>query len=600
MPQITIDINANASELKKQIAEAEIELKGLRKEMNRKFSLGEVDAAEKIQLEVNQAKTALKGLQAELVNTSKAQNSMTKSTVNGGNALTQMSRIVQDSPFGAMGMANNFTASGEALGDLVEQTGSFGEALKAVGSSLAGFGGVMLVVSAVSAGLTYMAQNGITVSDVVDKMTGDFDELANSMREVNSQAIKDSGAEVANLKALTEASKNTALSMNDRLIAVNKLQSQYPAYFGNLSKEDILNGKVTSAVKEVTKAIIAKARAQVYASKIAENEALIFDLQEKGQRMAKQFANKGGFFGLMAGSSGAQLFTSQANSISKEIDDLIAKNKKFTEELNKDASAYLKLDTPKPSKAKAKAKTEKTELKSKIIPFKTTIQATDLVDVQGIEVFNGQVDQFGNKIKELPGVIKTGLVVARNEFDYGSLAMIEAMYEFNKSANQLIKGAIADTFVSLGETIGGALSGAGDGLKSAGSAILGILGDFMKDYGKLMISTGVGLLVAEQALKSGNPYAMIAGGVALVAVGSVFASNSKKMQSKGLSGDSGNGSVSSNSGASQQSGGSSFGSSGGSFNSGGTVVFEIAGNKLIGVLRNTLDVNKRLGGALTI
>ena len=55
----------------------------------------------------------------------------------------------------------------------------------------------------------------------------------------------------------------------------------------------------------------------------------------------------------------------------------------------------------------------------------------------------------------------------------------------------------------------------------------------------------------------------------------------------------------SGSGNSQMTSNNGF-SGGNSNNSGGTVIFEIAGTKLIGVLSNTLSRNKNLGGTLSI
>jgi hypothetical protein len=106
---------------------------------------------------------------------------------------------------------------------------------------------------------------------------------------------------------------------------------------------------------------------------------------------------------------------------------------------------------------------------------------------------------------------------------------------------------------------------------------------------------GVGLLAIKTALKSLNPAVAIGAGVALIALGSFFSSKSSSIG--GSVGGGGRGaSSSSGSGANNQSFTSSGFSGGG--NNGGTVVFEIAGQKLIGVLSNTLNANRRLGGQL--
>src|SRR6478609_9536915 len=158
-----------------------------------------------------------------------------KKIADGGNALNQFSRIAQDAPFGIQGIGNNITATVEAFGHLQKSTGSTGAALKAVASSMLGSGGILLAVSLVTTGLTYMAQNGITVGDVFNKLTGDFDETTAAAKELNAEAVKGSAGEIASMESLATAASNVKISMEERLVAVQKLQDEYPAYFGNLT-----------------------------------------------------------------------------------------------------------------------------------------------------------------------------------------------------------------------------------------------------------------------------------------------------------------------------------------------------------------------------
>jgi uncharacterized membrane protein len=106
----------------------------------------------------------------------------------------------------------------------------------------------------------------------------------------------------------------------------------------------------------------------------------------------------------------------------------------------------------------------------------------------------------------------------------------------------------------------------------------------------MAISIGVGIIAVKLGLKSLNPAVAIAAGVALVALGSFFSSKSKSIGNSmggggsSSTGSAGGGSYSAPSSNTQSSGG--FG--------GGTVVFEIEGQKLVGVLSRTLDRNQRL------
>jgi hypothetical protein len=222
------------------------------------------------------------------------------------------------------------------------------------------------------------------------------------------------------------------------------------------------------------------------------------------------------------------------------------------------------------------------------------IAPAPLFDVKDIATFNGQVDQFGNKIKELPNTIKASMGLAREAIRTGNEEIEIALKQLNERASQIIENAIADTFASIGFAIGDAIANGSSVLEAVGGALLSSLGGLLVEMGKMAIQVGVGLLAIKTALKSLNPAVAIGAGVALVALGSFFSSKSRAIGG----GIGGGGGVSGGSGSDANN--SSFTSSG--FNSrsseGGTVVFEIAGQKLVGVLSNTLNANRRLGGQL--
>ena len=117
---------------------------------------------------------------------------------------------------------------------------------------------------------------------------------------------------------------------------------------------------------------------------------------------------------------------------------------------------------------------------------------------------------------------------------------------------------------------------------------IGSMGAMLQELRAATIACGVGLIAVKAAIT--NPATAIAAGVAMVALGSMIG----KSVAKSSSVVGGGGSVST--GASVSSPTSSTGSSsGGSSFQGGTVVFEISGQSLIGVLLNTLDKNRKIG-----
>lgn len=590
MANLEIQIGADSSELNSEIAAAESKIKRLGKLKVERVKLG-LDVKE-LNSDINQAKAQLTSLNKATQATGQSFNAMTPKVANGGNALMQFSRIAQDAPYGIIGIGNNITATVEAFGHLKNSTGSTGGALKALAGSIIGSGGILLAVSLVTTALTYMSQNNISVGDVLDKLSGNFDNLKKSMTDVNNEAQKNASAEISSMNALVSISKDENNTRQERLSAVKKLQDEYPAYFGNLTKEQILNGNVETATKAVANALIQKAKATVLATKISENELKILELQQKGQKEVADFVSGKGLFAILKGVTGQQAFKASADATSKSIDNLKKEQALFTKELEKStkASNTFEIANTKASKSKStKASIATTKKEGKYKNPNPNFNAGNGFIGGGIVNPN-----LGLVTPDLG--VDEAAIEANEKLRLGLEMQKKTLEDFNKSASEIIEGGITDTFAGLGSAIGGALASGGNVIQAAGSALLAGVGELLINLGKMAIQVGVGLSGIKAALKTLNPAVAISAGVALIALGSVFSSKASALGSSGGSSGGSGGSVST--GASVSSPTSSTGGGGGSSFQGGTVVFEISGQSLIGVLGNTLDRNRRLGGSL--
>ena len=89
--------------------------------------------------------------------------------------------------------------------------------------------------------------------------------------------------------------------------------------------------------------------------------------------------------------------------------------------------------------------------------------------------------------------------------------------DFNEGLKNIIEGTLNDLANSLGTQLGNALSGAGFSLNS----FLVPLADALISVGKLAVATGISIEGIKLALKSLNPVVAIAGGIALIALGTL-------------------------------------------------------------------------------
>jgi predicted PurR-regulated permease PerM len=529
--KLEVGIGADVSDFKKKISEVEFDLKELSKLKIERIKLG-LDTSE-INRNITDVKKTLRDLKSTTTDAGNSFGAFNKKTADGGAALTSFSRIAQDAPYGIIGVGNNITNTAEQFGALVKQTGSAGGALKALLSSLSGVGGVLLGVSLLTTGLTLLSQSGLTVSDVLDKLTGQYDEFKESINKIRVETAKQSGEEIANMKALVSVAQDETLSREKRLIAVKELQKEFPAYFGNLNTEKILNGNLTSTVQELTKAIIARAEASAIADEIGklaskkldlqiQKEKAILKLKEAQSASENKVTVTGGTLGATGLSEVGQLAsaTSRVKDLNQQIYDIQVLQDKLAGRLNQKKKEDILL-----SQEQVKIQKTKTFNTPQVSKANTGISGGGLIDLTQLEFTTGKLDKLGNKLKELPGTISTAFTGIKEITGKGFTDLELASIDFVNNFNSIVQNLAETGLANLGTNIGAALATGNDVLQAAGQSILQTFSSFLSQLGDQLIKLGLAAVLTGTVLKSigtisgvGAGLAAIAGGVALKAI----------------------------------------------------------------------------------
>jgi len=511
--EYTSSIEKTSAELKENISVTNGYKKAVA-DLNSEFKKGAISQKEyqkgldNLKRDEKETAVTTQNLRKELANLKREQKdlgggfgALSKKTADGSNALTQFSRIAQDAPFGIMGIGNNITATVEAFGHLQKSTGSTGAALKAVASSMLGSGGILLAVSLVTTGLTYMAQKGLSVGDVFDILTGKFDENAKALTEINKEAAKTAGEEIASIKGLVSAASDVTLSTEKRLLAVKKLQSEYPAYFGNLTKEQILNGNVATAVDDVSKALIARARASAIAGKLGENAAKRLDLEEKREQaiLDIQKAQKGAKEdkGTFSGSFNAldlQVALKAYKDIVSEIKELDTSSKKYSERENQAVKDSILLLQEKDKVVKAsKPKKEDVTPKVYAVPKLTPIESTDDQNDKILKIMRDSLSADLTKLKTEPILLNIPLQAVTSGAEFQQYA--DKLKQAKKDTEIFANGAS-----SAIDSLAGSLSRS---LETGNSALDAFVGSVIQGLAEVVAAQLAGL-VAQQAVATSS------------------------------------------------------------------------------------------------
>jgi citrate lyase gamma subunit len=207
-----------------------------------------------------------------------ANTSKLKSNASGASGtLTDLTRVVQDMPFGFIGIQNNLGPLLDSFGRLKRESGSTGSAIKSLASSMMGAGGIGFAFAAVSALVTSAIQKYGSVNAAVQALFGNTNALAQAQKQLNesyAQSTASVAGETAKLKALSAIVQDETRSRTSRLNALKELQKEYPGVFSNydLEKKGIVG--IKKATDDLSASLVRR-------SKIAGAQALITKLTEK-------------------------------------------------------------------------------------------------------------------------------------------------------------------------------------------------------------------------------------------------------------------------------------------------------------------------------
>lgn len=496
----------------------------------------------------------------------------------------EFNRVIQDAPFGLIGIGNNLQQLATNFGMLRSQAGSTG---KAVGMALTSIVSPvnlgLLAISALTAGFTAYqmgAFDGIFATKDFTKSLEDFKETLSAVDSARLEGLNNADKELVTLSSLRGIIESETTSRKQKLDAVNQLQELYPAYFGNLTKEQILAGDLTKTYEALTKTILAKAQAEASVGKfveLADEERLILKKTAEERERISEFEVKAlknqidGQTELQTiNENQVRFLTSKIQPELDRVNEIIEEKKALEADITSnliEANAVLTTQKTKVSDINKEydEMLYRVELLNEIqsesgkkfldlskglkvdggdqvvdIPLDISIkpEVTGTVIGDFINQIKGQVeslDDFKNALvdagvtsEEFFKGIESGAFKGLEQYD----VFISKFMETNQmisDATAILEKGIENTIGDVAFAIGDALASGGNVLEAGGAALLGGLAVVLNQLGQLAIGTGVAMEAIKASFETLGGVGAIVAGVALVALAGAVSSKARSI-----------------------------------------------------------------------
>ncbi|WP_435263454.1 hypothetical protein [Tenacibaculum sp. nBUS_03] len=378
------------------------------------------------------------------------------------------------------------------------------------------FAGLSAVIVANPLGVLAIALTAV-VSGVLllTSNLGGLTDVTEQWSEVTKKATKSIADEKLQLDKNLIVARDEGKSKKERLKAIDALKKQYPKYLDFLSLENINTQKTKDATNQLIDALLVKAKVQAAQEKMVEVEKKLLDLQ-----LGQNEAIKPSLWQDMGASLKSVLFQRQFQiEQGLIIAENYGKEKTALEDLRDSLRDYIS-DNDDLVTSLNKVK------KASVVPSDTSNKGvrrkvTGILSDQRGE--DGKLEQTVNL-----GIVE-GIKVEGEELKTELQGIQQSFIDFSEQTSNIIAESTSSFLAGFGEMIGGLFTGSVT-IADIGGMILRTVGDFLKKLGKAAIQVGVAAKAIHLAFT--NPFAAIAAGVALIAIGSVF-SNLATQQSQG-------------------------------------------------------------------
>jgi predicted nucleic acid-binding Zn-ribbon protein len=580
--QITADIKdlndnikAGKSSVKDFDATMNASVNGLKKfeaQLKKSTDPKEIKALEQ---SISQLKGKIEVLNASQNNLVGSSQKMIAGTNQANNALSNLSRVAQDAPFGFIGIQNNLNPLLESFQRLKQETGSNVASFKALAGSLMGAGGLGLALSVVSSLYLAFGDKLMGISAEAARAAKSYEEFQKTMASSIGTAQK----EIVQSQVLVNAITNVNNGVKDRTFALKQLKEQYPQY-SDLQKADINDTQLlTGFQNKLAASLLRRAKAQAYADLYAKESVKLAELQSQSMQ---QTADKATTFNTILG-TGLQLagnaygglikYKSGVEQTGKEISETNARLKvyeqllggvteeqiKFGEEIGKQSSKGKTTNKIIPDK-----KTFEQELKDEIdfitklfstrtINFDEFVKRNNAAYNKAIEAavklnrpdslvktLSEEILVFAN-VKGTAQTVKADVnlepnikipedkIAAINAKMQGVLSNILKPNQQQIDANaaaiaQIVTNTYANAFGGIGDALAASLTTGANLFEGVFNGILNTFGEGLQQVGKQIIIGSKLLEGITKALQGGSFTKSLLGGIALVALGGVLKS----------------------------------------------------------------------------
>jgi hypothetical protein len=200
-------------------------------------------------------------------------------------ALSNLSRVAQDAPYGFIGIANNLNPLLESFQKLSKEAGGSGAALKAMAGGLMGPAGIGLALGAVS---SIIVAFGPKIADFIkgtNKASEAEDKFAKSLNNATAQATE-TGVKLQAYLSISESANVSEEKRSEALKSViSELSKVNSAYALTITNVD----EARKAVNLYTQALIAQAVASRYIDEIAIKTIALRDANKKILETGKEY-----------------------------------------------------------------------------------------------------------------------------------------------------------------------------------------------------------------------------------------------------------------------------------------------------------------------